>query len=129
MVDVVFLLLIFFVSTTTLKRAEGVLKAQLPKQGNLADEIAMPITPIIVHLTQTGAGPNDYALRLESFVNQPTTFNELRDQLADIQTLPGFDNQTPVVLKAGDNVAWDHVVGSWNAAVAAGCKHVSFGGE
>ncbi len=129
MVDVVFLLLIFFISTTTFKRAEGILPAQLPKQGNMADALALPISPIIVHLQQTGPGPADYVIRVEDFVDTPTTFSELSAFLKRVQENPGFDDETPVVLKTSPDVQWDHVVGCWNAAVAAGCKHVSFGVE
>ncbi len=127
MIDVVFLLLIFFISTTTFKRAEGLLPAQLPSQGGLATAVALPLAPIIVHLSQTGLGPADYEVRIESFVDRPTTFNELASFLAELQQHPGFDDQTPVVIRSGRQVCWDHVVGCWNAAVRAGCKRVSFG--
>lgn len=129
MVDVVFLLLIFFISTTTFKRAEGILPAQLPRQGEAASEVALPITPIVVRLVQTGPNPTDYGINVVNFVDQPTTFNELAAFLKRLQETPGFDNETPVVIKTGLDVHWDHVVGCWNAAVRAGCKHVSFGVE
>jgi biopolymer transport protein ExbD len=127
MIDVVFLLLIFFISTTTLKRAEGVLPSRLPRQSGLASEVAPPITPIVVHVRQTGPGPGDYALRVESFVDTPTTFNELARFLEEIQDQPGFDDETPVVIQASEEVVWDLIVGCWNAAVRAGCKSISFG--
>ncbi len=127
MVDVVFLLLIFFITTTTFKRAEGFLPAQLPHQGSLADRVALPISPIVVRVRQTGGGPTDYLLDVENFIDRPTTFNELAGFLEELQEIPGFDEETPVVIKAGDEVQWDHVVGCWNAAVRAGCRRISFG--
>ncbi len=127
MIDVVFLLLIFFISTTTLKRAEGILPSRLPRQSGLATEVAPPITPIVVHVRQTGPGPADYALRVESFADAPTSFNELAAFLEEIQSQPGFDDETPVVIQAAEEVVWDHVVACWNAAVRAGCKSISFG--
>lgn len=127
MVDVVFLLLIFFISTTTFKQAEGILPSRLPKQGGLASAVAPPITPIVVHVLQTGPGPTDYAIRVENFVNAPPTFNELASFLKEIQANPGFDETTPVVIQAANEVLWDHVVGCWNAAVRAGCRRISFG--
>ena len=127
MVDVVFLLLIFFISTTTFKRAEGILPSRLPKRGGLAGEVAPPITPIVVHLFQTGPGPTDYAIRVENFIHAPPTFNDLAVFLKEIQANPGFDQETPVVIQAANEVLWDHVVGCWNAAVRAGCKRISFG--
>ena len=127
MIDVVFLLLIFFISTTTFKRAEGLLPSRLPKQGDLSSAIASPITPIVVHLRQIGPGPSDYEISVERFVNTPRTFNELASFLKQVQTQPGFDQDTPVVIQAPDSVAWNHVVNCWNAAVRAGCKSISFG--
>lgn len=129
MVDVVFLLLIFFIATTTFKKAEGVLPAQLPKTGGTADQFDLPITPVRVRVTQTGDLPTDVTLSVEGFANQPTTFNELATFLIELQTNPGFDDETPVIIQSADNVAWDHVVGCWNAAVRAGCKRISFGSE
>jgi biopolymer transport protein ExbD len=129
MVDIVFLLLIFFVTTTTFRRAEGVLPARLPRDSGVADAVALPVTPIVVHVTQTGSGPGEYELRVENFVNAPTTFTGLAAFLADIQGNPGFDDETPVVIKAPEDVVWDHVVGCWNAAVRAGYKRISFGTE
>ncbi len=127
MVDVVFLLLIFFIATTTFKRAEGILPAQFPRQGSAASEVALPITPIVVRVVQTGPGPTDYSINVENFVDQPTTFIELSAFLKQVRENPGFDDETPVVIRTAPDVAWDHVVGCWNAAVRAACKHVSFG--
>lgn len=127
MVDVVFLLLIFFIATTTFERPEGLLPSQLPKQSGLASEVAPPIMPIVVHVVQTGRGPTDYSIRVENFVDTPTTFNELASFLKAIQSEPGFDDETPVVIQAASEVLWDHIVGCWNAAVGAGCKRISFG--
>ena len=129
MVDVVFLLLIFFISTTTFRRAEGLLAAQLPRQGSQSDRVSLPISPIFVHLVETGPGPTDYSITIENFIDQPTSFNELADFLRNVQENPGFDELTPVVIKAAVEVKWDHVVACWNAAVRAGSRHVSFGLE
>jgi len=127
MIDVVFLLLIFFISTTTFKRAEGLLPSQLPKQGTLGTEIALPISPIVVHLTHATGGPLDYAIRIDNFVNTPTTFNELAVFLKEVQGNPGFGTDTPVVIQVEPDMQWDHVVSCWNAAVRAEFEQISFG--
>ncbi len=129
MVDVVFLLLIFFIVTTTFKKAEGVLPSRLPSQGGVADQYDLPITPITVHVIGKSDSPTEYEITVEHFVNRPTTFNELSTFLNEIQANPGFDDETPVIIRSADDVLWDHVVGCWNAAVRAGCKRISFGTE
>ena len=44
----------------------------------------------------------------------------------EIQKLPGFDTETPVVIRADDDVQWDHVVNAWNAAVRCEFVNVAF---
>jgi len=127
MIDVVFQLIIFFVVANTFERAEGILPSRLPRQSGLANQVASPIIPIVIDLEQTGDGPTDYVIRVERFVNTPTTFNELAAFLRDVQSHPGFDDETPVVIRAANDVLWDHVVGCWNAAVRAKYKSISFG--
>jgi hypothetical protein len=40
----------------------------------------------------------------------------------------GFDEQAPVHLIAGDDIAWDHVVNAYNAAFAAQFTRIYFAG-
>jgi hypothetical protein len=89
--------------------------------------VALPITPIIVHVEQFGLGQADYRLRVENFVNTPATFGELTDFLIGVRGNPGFTDETPVVIAAEPDVAWDHVVNCWNAALRAGSRNISFG--
>ena len=94
MIDVTFLLLIFFLVTSTFEKPEGLFAANLPRDSGIAS-LSLPISPFIVRLTAAGN--------------------------------PGFDDRTPVIIVADDSLAWDHVVGCWNAAVRAGCKTIAFG--
>lgn len=128
MIDVTFLLLIFFSVTTTFKRAEGYLSARLPKDAG-KPSVALPVSPIVVRVQQFGMGPGDYRIKLDQFLNTPATFGELTRLLEDIKGNPGFDENTPVVIAAESDVSWDHVVNCWNATLRAGYKNVAFGGE
>ena len=125
MIDVTFLLLIFFLVTTTFERAEGVFTSELPRdRGQPA--VALPISPIVVRLKQTDLAFDTYSISIDRFENQPKTFDELVTVLQEIHTRPGFDQETPVVIVADNDVRWDHVVGCWNAALRANCKNVAF---
>ena len=126
MIDVTFLLLIFFLVTTTFERAEGILASQMPRDSG-APALALPLSPIVVRVSQTGAGHDDFIIRIEQFQRTPGSFGELTDTLRSIHQLPAFDQETPVVIVAGDDVRWDHVVGCWNAALRAGCERIAFG--
>lgn len=128
MIDVTFLLLIFFSVTTTFKRAEGYLGAKMPTDAG-RPLVALPVSPIVIRVQQYGVGPNEYRLRIDQFVDAPATFTDLTRMLKDIQGNPGFDESTPVVIAAEPEVAWDHVVNCWNAALRAGCKNIAFGAD
>ena len=128
MIDVTFLLLIFFSVTTTFKRAEGYLSAKLPRDAG-QPTVALPVSPVVVRVQQFGMGPGDYRIKLDQFLNTPATFGELTRLLIDIQGNPGFDQETPVVIAAEADVSWDHVVNCWNAVLRAGYKNIAFGGE
>lgn len=126
MIDVTFLLLIFFLVTTTFGRAEGLLASKLP-QDRGRPVVALPISPIVVRLAQTGPGPRDCAISIDRFTREPANFGELVAVLREIRQAPGFDDQTPVVILPAQDVLWDHVVNCWNAALRAQCKNIAFG--
>ncbi|MFQ5490237.1 MAG: ExbD/TolR family protein [Phycisphaerae bacterium] len=126
MIDVTFLLLTFFLVTTTFKRAEGVFAAALPRDAG-APSAALPISPIVVRINQDS--PGGYQIRVDNATRSPQTFDELARFLVDFQANPGFDRQTPVVIYPGPTVEWDHVVNAWNAAVRAKCETITFAGQ
>jgi len=125
MIDLTFLLLIFFLVTTTFEPVEGILASDLPRDTG-APGVALPITPIVVRVAANGPGHDDFTIRIDHFENVPTGIDELAQTLRRIQDQPGFDAETRVVIVAGDDVKWDHVVGCWNAAVAAGYGKIAF---
>ena len=126
MIDVTFLLLIFFLVTTTFERAEGILTSDLPDVSG-TQAVPLPISPIVVRLTQLGPGHDDYTITIDGFESAPNTMNNLSHFLREIQQQPGFDAQTPVVIVAQNDVRWDHIVACWNAALRANCEHIAFG--
>ena len=128
MIDLSFLLLIFFLTTTRFNRPEGVLSAPMPREGgSFAASIALPLTPIVVRLRMTDDAPGAVALAVNDEENPPRSFAELTGVLREFQHKPGFDRDTPVVLVAADDVPWDHVVSAWNAALNAQCTRIAFG--
>lgn len=128
MIDLSFLLLIFFLTTTRFSRPEGLLSAPMPSTGGaFAASVALPLTPIVVRMRMSGETPGAVALTVNEEPNPPQSFDQLSKMLREFQTRPGFDPETPVVLVAADDVSWDHVVSAWNAALNAGCTRIAFG--
>lgn len=125
MIDVTFLLLIFFLVTSSFERPEGLFASRFPRRGEgPAASAPLPISPIVIRLSRDGEG---YRIRVDHFTTVPVSFGDLAAFLKDVQGNPGFDAETPVVILPDNEVAWDHVVGSWNAAVRAGCTNIVFG--
>lgn len=126
MIDVTFLLLIFFLVTTTFERAEGILASRLPRD-TPQPAVSLPLSPIVVRLQQVGPEHHDFDITIDHFQNAPNDFEELTGFIQQIHEQPGFDTKTPVVIVADHDVRWDHVVGCWNAALRARCERIAFG--
>lgn len=129
MIDMSFLLLIFFISTTRFQNPEGILTTDMPKWGGGGGRgtgVALPLSPIIVRLSALNADGLDCAVSLDRFAEAPKDLASLAGFLGGVLREPGFDKETPVVIVATDEVRWDHVVGCWNAALRAGCKNIAF---
>jgi len=130
MIDMSFLLLIFFMTTTRFAQPEGLLSSQMPRYGGAGGTgpaVALPVTPLYVRLSVSGPGRDDCAIRIDSFPNEtPADFNQLAATLRGIHQKPGFDAETPIIIAAETDVRWDHVVNCWNAALRAECKNVAF---
>ena len=125
MIDMTFLLFSFVIVTSTFERPEGVLAARLPEQAS-GPSVALPFSPIVIRLTQTDVGENDFTITIDRVSQQITSLDELPSILRQLRGQPGFDETTPVVIVAEDEVLWDHVVSCWNAALLAGCENIAF---
>lgn len=126
MIDIVFNLLIFFLVATRFTVAEGVLPGQLPGV-DAPTTLAVPLPPIRLHLSADPAG--QCAVAIEDSDVQPVGFDELAAALTQLQQEAIYDRQTPVVLIADPDLAWDHVVNAYNAALRAGFDTIVFGGQ
>ncbi len=127
MIDITFNLLIFFLVATSFRPAEGVLRGKLPRAAEPARLQAVPISSVYVRIEQVGPNFDECQLLIENTGWHSGSFAKLADALAAVLQLPGYDEQVPVVIAASGNVAWDHVVNAYNAAVRAGFKNIGFG--
>jgi biopolymer transport protein ExbD len=128
MIDMTFLLLIFFVVTTTFERAEGLLRSRFPRDAG-APSVGLPLRPIIVRLTAPVGEGEKTSIALDGFSEVPDGFDALYEQLRAVQQLDGFDEKTPVVIVPQGRVPWDDVVNAWNAAVRCRYQNIAFGGS
>ncbi len=129
MIDVVFNLLLFFLVLSRFEPREGMLPARLPSDAAAAPATELPRTPVRVRLAADPASPADCRVTIDRFNESPMPFRALGPALRRIRLQePGFDHLTPVHLIADDDVAWDHVVNAYNAALAAEYERIFFAG-
>ena len=128
MIDIVFLLLFFFLVVSRFAPREGVLPTQIPARAAAAPT-DVPRTPLRIRLVADGTQAEPCMATIDRFHETPIAMSALVAALEQIRDQGiGFDAQTPVHLVAGDHIAWDHVVNAYNATMAARFEKVYFAG-
>lgn len=121
MIDVVFLLLIFFVFTTMFVESEGTLEASFPGEYRDVPELNRTIRVTVTSHGTYGAG---YQLGVDVSREAPADFDDLHRVLKGLKESYGPHN--PVIIAPRTNVRWQHVVNAFNAAVAAEFDNIAF---
>ncbi len=117
MIDVVFLLLIFFMCTSSFRPPEAMLPTQLPRTGAGADRPRDEFPPVRVHLEESEAG---VLVRCDG---QPcATFDELRDKLRARRAIA----DVAVIIDGQADVAFRHMVAALDACYAADLHRVAY---
>ena len=125
MIDVVFLLLIFFVCTASFQISENILPSKLLTSGSSPTEIQIetdpPLENIIVRLTLQNGQPswrvNDRAC---------ATLQEVRGVLS---TLASIDAGLPVILDIAPPVPLGIAIDTYDTARLTGLENVQFSAE
>jgi biopolymer transport protein ExbD len=129
MIDVVFLLLFFFLASSRFTPSEGTLAADLPARGPAIAGVSVPRIPIYIRFAADASVPEGCRMTIDRFHPTPLPTGELATTLEKIRDdVPGFDGQTPVYLVADDGVPWDFVVNGYNAAMFARFEKIYFAG-
>jgi biopolymer transport protein ExbD len=132
MIDVIFLLLIYFVITATFTPDEGVITTKLPAQDGMSS-IQLPKPPKRpLNIVVSTAGQYGYRVHIEGIPQSPADFTHLRRILSELQYAPKrsrsgpYPDDTPVMIKPDGTARWQHVVNAFNAAIGAQYSNVSF---
>ncbi|MEM1444563.1 MAG: biopolymer transporter ExbD [Planctomycetota bacterium] len=132
MIDVIFLLLIYFVVTSNFRIDEGVLTATLP-QGEGKPQVSTELPPQKVEVLLTAGSVDDTQVAIQVGSQAFASFAELRLDLAsklydpEAGQLGGlYEADNPIIIQPGTNVRWQHVVDAFNACIAAKYTNVSF---
>lgn len=138
MIDVVFLLLVYFMVATEFKRAEVIERLDLPNRlgAGVADPFEVPDHPVVVTVASqdTNSGRSTVAagftIGIEGPFPQPTTLESLTNLLSE-RRMGGaggrglWPEDHPIVLQPAAGTDWEHVVRTFDAAARAGYNNIS----
>ena len=134
MIDVTFLLLVYFMTATQFKLGEEVYRLDLPERGaaRTSDPFELDTEPLRIKVATLGAGLRSYSLRIEGPYRQPRTFEDLHDFLdqrrIDASAPRGlFEPDHPVIIQPTRTAAWQHAMAAFNAAARARYTNVTLG--
>ena len=138
MIDVVFLLLVYFMVATEFKRAEVIERLDLPNRlgAGVADPFEVPDHPVVITVfsQDTNSGRSTVAagftIGIEGPFPQPTTLESLTDLLSE-RRMGGtggrglWPDDHPIVLQPAAGTDWEHVVRAFDATARAGYNNIS----
>ncbi len=117
MVDIVFLLIIFFLTTTSIIQLEQDLTIDLPKQSEQLKAKAPPARPVIVNVRYVPGGKAYYHVE-----NEPMSLAALTSNLSRAK----IRNKNQAVVIRGDrNVKWEHIAAVMGCCGKVGITKVS----
>jgi biopolymer transport protein ExbD len=128
MIDVVFLLLVYFMAATEFKLGEEIYRLDLPRRGAPADPFVLPRDPLRIVLASTGPVCR---IRLAGSYAQPSSFQELHGFLVENRRTAGvvgglFEADHPIIIEPTGTTRWEHAMEAFNAAVRARYTNVTF---
>ncbi len=121
MVDVVFVLLLFFMASAGSQIIEKELNISLPSGRSASAAKSIPSTPIIIDILPDGR------IQMNNRVYDTPTSKELPELRAWLaETIKKFGDKDPVILRPDPNTKHERVMDVLNAASAAGVTKLSF---
>ena len=128
MIDVVFLLLIFFVVTASSQIREAFLPTDMQKSGAVQSEVTAPVedapTVDVWLKLNFNAATGETAVDMNG-----TVYQDLGDLKAQLRALAEFGPENPVILDIGGDVPLGDVVDVYDTCQAAGFESVSFAAD
>ena len=135
MIDVTFLLLVYFMVATQFKVGEELYRMDLPDRGPArapVDPFELDEEPLRIRVASVGYAMGDYRLELVGPYPQPASFADLYDFLRRRQisetTVGGlFAADHPIIIEPTKSTQWQHALETFNAAARARYSNVTLG--
>jgi biopolymer transport protein ExbD len=121
MVDVVFVLMLFFMASAGVQVVEKELAMNLPSGAGKASDV--PITPMIVDIS----GDGEVSVNSQGYGGRDDkTLQGLRDFFKE--SITDFGDKDPVIVRPSPDTTHERVMDVLNAAAASGVKNLGFSG-
>lgn len=135
MIDVVFLLLIYFMVATEFKAGEEIYRLDLPERqaaNRQLDPFDLDDEPLRVRVATTGLGSASYRVQIEGPYEPVGSFDELfvflrARRVGAASGLGLFEDDHPIVVVPTRATRWDHAMEAFNAAARASYTNITFG--
>ncbi len=129
MIDVVFLLLIYFMVATEFKTAEESFPMDVPVRQH-GQTITLDDEPLIILVESAGTGSSGIRVRLEGPWNPIASLDELssflRSNKASGFGRSGLFAEThPILVKPTKSTRWEHAIAAYNVVVNAKYTNIS----
>ena len=130
MIDVTFLLLVYFIVATEFKVGEEVYRLDLPERLPAAqqlDPFELDEEPLRIQVLTINAKLDSYRLRLEAAYESPRTFDELYEFLRARRREELYAADHPIIIEPSPYTVWQHALGAFDAAARAKYTNVTLG--
>ena len=134
MIDVVFLLLMYFLLATNFSQNEERFRINLPASLSAqvpAGSLDLPDEPVIITVSSVGTDLSAYRITVDVDDNEIDSFEGLyqrmREWNADANHSTGIlFADTPIIIRPSADCRWDHAVNTLNSCLRAGYENVRF---
>jgi biopolymer transport protein ExbD len=125
MIDVTFLLLLYFLLTTTFRQQEGQIPATLPQLGAISIAQREEVQPLRITIIPAGIDRSACRYEMSSQEIAIESPEKLYEALLAYRQASQNDD-VPVMIQSRRDVRWQHVVEAFNQAVRARFKRIGF---
>ncbi len=135
LIDVTFLLLIYFMVATDFRLSEEIYRLDLPAPESSgaggADPFSLDKTPLRIQIATDPGNAKACSIHVDGPFDQPASFDDLYSLLRRSQHRSGeaegmFEPDHPIIIEPSRQTRWEHAVEALNAAARARYTNVTF---
>ncbi len=126
LIDVVFLLLIFFIMTVNFRQQEGFMSAELPAESSSSVISEVEPFQILVSTLDDGNCRIAFAGQAVIIDKQEDDFSDFSDTLKRVMAQRRRNQQDPVMLIDSASTSWQHMMNVYDALLSMNHQNIIF---